>query len=298
MILQGDCLEKYTEIPNESVDLIITDLPYGTIKGAKAGSDFIENNEWDSVIEPKKIFEIAEKILRTNGKMILFSQEPFTTQLINSQTTNIPFLYKCIWKKNCFGNKLFCNKAPVSYFEEILVFGKKYGFESNKDLRHYFKSVYDYIGLPLKQINKTLGHRKAEHGFYYDTTQFALPTEDTYNTLVNTFHLQDMTNFLDYTTLQQMDKKPIFNLWEGTKYKSNIFEYAKDKKKYHPTQKPVLLLEDLIKTYSNENDLVVDLTMGSGSTGVACNNTNRRFIGIELNEEFYNIAKQRLLFFT
>ena len=78
------------------------------------------------------------------------------------------------------------------------------------------------------------------------------------------------------------------------KYKSNILKYKKDYNGFHPTQKPVLLLEDLIKTFSNENDLVVDLTMGSGSTGVACRNTNRNFIGIELDTEYFKIAEQRI----
>ena len=83
-------------------------------------------------------------------------------------------------------------------------------------------------------------------------------------------------------------------IWEGGKYKSNILKYKKDYDGYHPTQKPVLLLEDLIKTFSNENDLVVDLTMGSGSTGVACKNTKRDFIGIEMNEEYFKIAEKRI----
>jgi site-specific DNA-methyltransferase (adenine-specific) len=83
-------------------------------------------------------------------------------------------------------------------------------------------------------------------------------------------------------------------LWEGNKYKSNILKYKKDNVRFHPTQKPILLLEDLIKTFSNENDLVVDLTMGSGSTGVACKNTNRDFIGIEMNEQYFNIAQNRI----
>ena len=85
-----------------------------------------------------------------------------------------------------------------------------------------------------------------------------------------------------------------FNLWEGNKFKSNILKYKKDYTGDHPTQKPVLLLEDLIKTFSNENDLVVDLTMGSGSTGVACVNTNRNFIGIELDDKYFEIAENRI----
>ena len=100
--------------------------------------------------------------------------------------------------------------------------------------------------------------------------------------------------------LQEVDNafkstfKSTFNLWEGKKYKSNILKYKKDYDGYHPTQKPVLLLEDLIKTFSDEGNLVVDLTMGSGSTGVACVNTNRKFIGIEQDDKYFQIAKDRI----
>lgn len=88
--------------------------------------------------------------------------------------------------------------------------------------------------------------------------------------------------------------KSVFNLWQGGKSKSNVLEYKKDNGGYHPTQKPVALLEDLIQTYSNEGDTVLDFTMGSGSTGVACVNTNRNFIGIELDENYFNIAEKRI----
>jgi DNA modification methylase len=103
---------------------------------------------------------------------------------------------------------------------------------------------------------------------------------------------------LEYRTdlLNQMNEQypSTFNLKEGDKYKSNVFEFKRDRDNFHPTQKPVLLLEDLIKTFSNEEDNVVDLTMGSGSTGVACVNTNRNFIGIEMDEGYYKIAQTRI----
>ena len=109
-----------------------------------------------------------------------------------------------------------------------------------------------------------------------------------------------MQGFKEFAELKEIDNEfkkkfaSTFNLWEGKKYKSNILKYKKDYTGHHPTQKPVLLLEDLIKTFSNEKDLVVDLTMGSGSTGVACCNTNRDFIGIELDKEYFKIAEQRI----
>jgi len=110
------------------------------------------------------------------------------------------------------------------------------------------------------------------------------------------FGKEKKEGFKTYAELRDIDKKydSTFNLWEGNKYKSNILKYKKDYDGYHPTQKPVLLLEDLIKTFSNENDLIVDLTMGSGSTGIACRNTNRNFIGIELDQSYYDIAKARI----
>lgn len=102
--------------------------------------------------------------------------------------------------------------------------------------------------------------------------------------------------FKSYDELEDINSKfkPVFNLQNGKKYKSNVLNYKKSYNHYHPTEKPVELLEDLIKTYSNDGDLVLDFTMGSGSTGVACQNTNRDFIGIELDKEYFNIAKERI----
>ena len=105
-----------------------------------------------------------------------------------------------------------------------------------------------------------------------------------------------MDGFLPYSELARLNEKytATFNLWQGGKSKSNVLEYKKDNDGYHPTQKPVALLEDLIQTYSNDGNTVLDFTMGSGSTGVACVNTNRNFIGIELDEGYFNIAKKRI----
>ena len=299
-LLHGDCLIESDNIESGSVDLILTDLPYGTVANI-GDSDTIEHGmkgktKWDEAIEPKKIYEIANRILRKNGKMILFSQEPYTGRLTNESIPNVPFNYRMIWAKDHFANSLIAKKAPVSYFEDILVFSKLHDMEGMHPLRQYFKVVMDYIGLNLKQINQRLGHRRAEHTFYIDSTQYGLCTESTYNELIQVFGIDKMEGFKTYEELREIDKKydSTFNLWEGNKYKSNILKYRKDYDGYHPTQKPILLLEDLIKTYTNEGDLVVDLTMGSGSTGVACLNTKRNFIGIEIDDEYFEIAKQRI----
>lgn len=302
-LLQGDCLIEAENIPSGSVDLILTDPPYGTVKNAPKNWTVGNNGShgWDNAINPKNLFEVANRILRRNGKLILFSQEPYTSQLINNAIPNVPFSYRMIWEKNDFANALLVNKAPVSYYEDILVFSKTHDTDGIHPLREYFAKVLKYIGKGLKQINEELGHRRAEHSFYISSTQFSLCTETTYIELIEHYGIDSMDEFISYEELVEIDCKTkgenfpsIFNLWEGNKYKSNILKYRKDYGGYHPTQKPVALLEDLIKTYSNEGDIVVDLTMGSGSTGVACKNTGRNFVGIELNDGYFGIAKERI----
>ena len=309
-VYNGDCLIESDNIESGSVDLILTDLPYGTIKNADLGK---YDTSWDVVIEPKKIYDIANRILRKNGKMVLFGNEPFSSKLINESIPNIPFSYRMIWLKDqpAFSMYIGCKKRPMSYYEDILVFSKKnpvHDCEFTHPLRPYFKSVMEYTGLNMKQINRKLGHRRAEHAFYVGTTQFSLCTEATYNELIQVFGIDNMNGYMEFAELQKIDLPyksnlnseinsvypAIFNLWEGNKYKSNILKYRKDYTGLHPTQKPILLLEDLIKTFSNEGDLVVDLTMGSGSTAVACINTNRNFIGFELDKQYFDIANERI----
>jgi DNA modification methylase len=308
-LYKGDCLIESDKIESGSVDLILTDLPYGNMNtdgGRKLGI-----NGWDLAIEPKKVYEIANRILRKNGKMILFSQEPYTTKLITEVNANIPFSYRATWEKDNFAVALGANVNMVSFTEDILVFSKmhqKHDFEGKHPLRDYFKIIMEYIGLNLKKINTKLGHRRAEHTFYINSTQYGLCTEKTYLELIEVFGIDKVNLFKDFEELKKIDTEyrtdllkkmneqhpSTFNLWEGNKYKSNILKYKKDYTGHHPTQKPVLLLEDLIKTFSNENDLIVDLTMGSGSTGVACVNTNRNFIGIEQDDNYFKIAKKRI----
>ena len=304
-LYKGDCLIESDKIESGSVDLILTDLPYGTMTKLNYKEQIQcrgkNSFEWDEVVDTKKVYEVANRILRKNGKMVLFCQQPFTNELITKAIPNIPFSYSMIWEKDNYGHALLAKKAPLNYYEDILVFSKMHDTEAIHELRPYFKIVMDYIGLNLKQINTKLGHRRAEHTFYIDSTQSGLCTEKTYLELIEVFGIDKMQGFKKFTELKQIDNEfknkfaSTFNLWEGKKYKSNILKYKKDYTGHHPTQKPVLLLEDLIKTFSNENDLVVDLTMGSGSTGVACVNTNRNFIGIEQDEKYFNIAKNRIM---
>lgn len=295
-LIFGDCLFESDKIKNGSVDLILTDLPYGTIKNIKnVNHGLSEKADWDIIVDTKEVMNIANRILRKNGKLILFAQQPFTNELINKSLPNVPFNYSMIWLKDHFANALTAKKAPLNYYEDILVFSKTHDFEGIHPLRPYFKNVFEFIGLSKKEILKQIGQR-ADHVFRFNSSQFSLCTEKTYLDLIEKYQINKMKGFKEYKEISKISDnlQSVFNLWQGGKYKSNVLKYRKDYDGFHPTQKPILLLEDLIKTFSNPNDLIVDLTMGSGSTGVACCNTSRNFIGIEKNEEFFNIAKQRI----
>ena len=306
---QGDCLELMKNIPDGSVDLVLTDPPYGTMKNAPIDSwvNRGEKAEWDTSIDPVKIFEQISRILRQNGKAILFSQEPYTSRLITSAIPSLPFSYRAIWYKNVSGNSLMAKSAMVSRFEDICIFSKLgHDYCGENPLREYFAKVLDFVGATsCKEINARLGHRKAEHCFYVTgsrngSTQFSLCTERTYQELIDVFGIDKMQGFIEYAELRKTQDEytqkyaSVFNLWQGGKSKSNVLEYKKDNDGYHPTQKPVAHLEDLIQTYSNEGNTVLDFTMGSGSTGVACVNTGRKFIGIELDQGYFDIAKERI----
>jgi site-specific DNA-methyltransferase (adenine-specific) len=324
-IYNGCCLLESDKIESGSVDLILTDLPFGTMKGIN--KDFVgygrkdhDGHLWDVVIDTAKVMETANRILRKNGKMVLFAQDPFSTELKNKAIPNLPFNYSMIWEKDNFANALIAKKSPVNYYEDVLVFSKNSDYEGLHPLRPYFKIVMDFIGLNLKQINVKLGDRRAEHTFYVTSkkaiigeigqkadhvtrvgsTQFELCTEETYLELIEVFGIDKMNSFKDFEYLKEIDNQfkkqfaSTFNLWQGNKYKSNILKYKKDYTGHHPTQKPILLLEDLIKTFSNKNDLVVDLTIGSGSTAIAALNTKRNYIGIEKNKNYFDLANNRI----
>ena len=300
-LINGDCLEEMKNIPDGSVDLILTDPPYGNMNtdgGRKLGI-----NGWDLVIDPKKVYEIANRILRKNGKMILFSQEPYTTRLITEAMPNIPFNYRATWEKDNFAVALGAAVNMVSFTEDILIFSKK-----DCDIKSLSKKYTNKVRAFINKNNYDIYDDFKNAGFKkyavldtfnsHTARRFNFPSETTYNNLIELYGIDKMEGFRTYKEIKEEYLKhtptSTFNLWEGKKYKSNILKYKKDYTGHHPTQKPVLLLEDLIKTFSNENDLVVDLTMGSGSTGVAAKNTNREFIGIELDENYFNIAKERI----
>ena len=300
-LLKGDCLIESDKIESGSVDLILTDLPYGTVK------DLYKNTSWDVVIDTEKVYKLANRILRKNGKMVLFCQEPFTTELMSKALPNISFNQRLIWEKDSSGNMLFAKKACVNFYEDVLVFSKDYDLEyvtPNNPMFKYFKeckmkgnlTTKEYNHLYCDYVGKTENRDRGMVARCWETSQFWFPNKDIYeNVLQPTGFFTEQWEVLNEINNDFKSKYlSTFNLWEGNKFKSNILKYKKDYTGHHPTQKPVLLLEDLIKTFSNENDLVVDLTMGSGSTGVACVNTNRNFIGIEMDDKYFDIASERI----
>lgn len=321
-LLKGDCLIESNKIESGSVDLILTDLPYGTMEGqSKTGiyHQGKEKHEWDSVIDTDKIMQLANRILRKNGKMILFAQEPFTSELINKAIPNLPFNYRAIWLKDTLGSFMRSKKALLYKTEDILIFSKmnpKHDLELKHPIRKWLKETQEKANIfwndkrlheaYLKSgIAKNIQSAKVicQHKLDWNYVQIQKITKKHYEVLNRFLNFdkteQEIINIFDRHQEKHIKEQTelygsTFNLWQGEKYKDNVFEYKRDRDNYHPTQKPVLLLEDLIKTFSNENDLVVDLTIGSGSTLVACKNTNRNGIGIEMNEHYYNIAKKRV----
>tara|TARA_R110002074_G_scaffold228528_1_gene400219 strand:+ start:51 stop:1037 length:987 start_codon:yes stop_codon:yes gene_type:complete len=324
-LIQGDCLQEMQNIESYSIDFILTDLPYGTTACS-----------WDEIIPFEPMWEEFYRILRPNGFIALTASQPFTTKLIASNIDN--FSHQWIWQKEQGSNPLLANKMPMKNFEDVLVFSNqptKHDTKGEHPQRLYFKKVMDYIGLNLKQINTKLGHRRAEHTFYIDSTQYGLCTEKTYLELIEVFEIDKMLGFIEWNVLnvenkafrvehiRKFDEKNprVYNpqMTEGKEYVSgggyvkhldqfveggnvsnkryptSIIEFATGKNKsVHPTQKPTALLEYLIKTYTNKGMTVFDATMGSGSTGVACKNTDRNFIGIEKDPQYYAVAVARV----
>ena len=299
-IKQGDCMQLLHDIADNSVDLVLCDPPYGNMTGIEKSS-ITKNGTADhsfrfcgwAAIDPNALFIQLNRILKPFARCILFSQEPYTSNLITSAIDPLPFSQRAFWKKEHFANVLGCKNQLVNYTEDIVIFTKQgYDTEKSHPLRSYFKEEQaKCAGVSFKKI---LNNNMASH-YFTNGLQFTIPSEENYKKLQTTGHFNR-----PYSEIKAIHDKwnsqrgAVFNLWDGGKFKGNIFEYKRDKEKLHPTQKPVALLEDLIKTYSKDGALVVDFCMGSGSTGIAALNCNRDFIGFELDENYFNIADKRL----
>ena len=299
-IYNMDCLEGMKQIPDGTIDAVICDLPYGTVKGIGKGTQYEGKSEWDNIIPTDQLFAEYDRVLRTNGTAVLFSQEPYTMHLRTyPKKSNLRFCYPMIWKKDQHGNVLIVDKAPLNYFEDINVFVKPYDSNGTNLLREYFAAVLRFIGKPKRDIMQTIG-QGADHVFRVDSTQWALCTADTYSDIIHQYGIDKMQGFRTYEDLQSEDiafkekYKRVFNIPKDRQYLSNVLEFSKDTDGFHPTQKPVALIRRLVLTYTNEGDTVLDNCMGSGTTAIACIKEHRHFIGFELNKEYYDKACKRI----
>lgn len=232
-LMKGDCLERMKEIPDKSVDMVLTDPPY-QVTGLK----------WDAIIPLHDMWNEIKRIVKNDkSATVLFGSEPFSSYLRTSNRHD--FKYDWYWKKKMPTGHLMAKKRPMMIMETISVFAVA-GFPS-------------YYPQDLKPYGKTVSNPDKRNNSAFDSSNKARLTA-----------VQEFTN-----------------------YPRNILEYGKDGKD-HPSQKPVALLEYLIKTYTLEGETVLDFTMGSGSTGVACKNLNRNFIGIERDDKYFEIAKNRI----
>ena len=227
-LLFGDCLERMKDIADGSVDLVLTDPPYGATAC-----------KWDSVIPFEPMWKELKRIAKKNAAIVMTASQPFTSALVMSGRDI--FKYEWIWRKEAGTGLLNAKKQPLRDHENVLVFYSK-------------QPLYNPQWVSGKPYKQTKGGET-----------------DVYNR-----------------------SGKVVTESDGRRYPKTVVDFNRDKSKVHPTQKPVALMEYLIKTYTNEQDLVLDFTMGSGTTGVACLNLNRRFIGIEKDRRYFSMAAQRI----
>lgn len=215
--------------------------------------------KWDIIIPFEPLWEQYKRIIKDNGAIVLTASQPFTSLLIMSNLDM--FKYELIWHKNFSGGFILAKSRPMKYHENILVFYYKQP-TYNPQFESYAKSVKDRF--------KKSGKVNCDNGIK--------------NSLIN--------------NIQHIKKAQAFINYERGKYPSTVMSIKSDEnangKRIHPTQKPVSLFEYLIKTYTNDGDLVLDNCAGSGTTGVACANTNRNYILIEKDETYCSIIEKRI----
>jgi DNA modification methylase len=247
-LFNRDCIEFLRTLPDDSVDMCLTDPPYGTTVC-----------KWDSVVPFEPMWEQLKRVVKDNGAIVLFGKEPFSSIL---RCSNLEmFKYDWIWKKDTKSNFPQAGHQPLNNIELVHVFSKGYArnFPANSDKLNQIMSYYPQM---------------------VEGKEYSLPKESKTTAIFGENHRRGRYKHKEKDTTKR--------------FPFNTLEFKTDKDKFHPTQKPVALLEYLINTYTLEHETVLDFTMGSGSTGVACVNTNRRFIGCELNDVYFKIAQERI----
>ena len=317
-LFNADCMDILPEIKDDTVDLVLVDLPYGQTAF-----------EWDCVIDLNKMWDELKRCCKKKCIYVFFCTTKFGYSLIKSNPQW--FSYDIVWEKINTLGFLGAKKQPLRKHEMIYIFkdqsSNDYDKKHNKELRQYSKNIMEYLdGVKKKEIHKTMGNEGMSHFLHYNGQQFTIPTEKNYIRFTELYEVDKMEGFKTYEEIKIMwereKKEFVYNpqMTEGkpyhskggqsletpygvkrlvdrcntgTRYPVSILKFGYDKEKFHPTQKPQEVCEWLIKTYSNEGDVVMDFCMGSGSTGVACKNTNRKFIGIEKDDKYYKIAYER-----
>ena len=240
--MHGDCLELMKSIPDNSINLVLTDPPYGTTAC-----------KWDTVIDFELMWTQLKRITKDNGAICLFGNEPFSSSLIMSNVKC--FKYRWTWDKKIPSGMSYARYRPMQQTEDIQI------FTSNGEKTFYF---------PQKtKRDKPISHGSKSREFSGKVLSKTAP-------------------------MSSGSKRLKSGVYE---YKNPVTHIVFDKIRrgsVHPTQKPVPLLEYLIKTYTLENETVLDFTMGSGSSGVAAINLGRKFIGIELDDNYFKIAEDRI----
>jgi len=310
----GDCLEVMKSMPDKSVDAVITDPPYNI---GKADWDKIENyinwcGSW--IIE-------CQRVLKDNGSFYFFHNDmEQIADLMLWIRNNTRFVFKqmIVWNKRFDGASTkgfldgFVVPEGLRNYQQMAEYCLFYTFQDETGLttvkldmnnfvplREYFRKYQKTMGLNIKQINSRLGHRKAEHAFYWGSTQWDLPTPETYAELAS---IPSNHGFVrrEYEDLRR-EYEDLRREYEGLRYTFNnqkthhsVWNYEIAPRLNHVTPKPVSLIENIIKHSTNENYTILDPFMGSGTTGVACVQTGRSFIGIEISPEYYAIAERRI----
>jgi site-specific DNA-methyltransferase (adenine-specific) len=327
MLINGDCLEELKKLKDNSVNLVLIDPPYN-----------IGKDTWDKwktvelyVSFLENVFLELQRVLKDNGSFYFFHNDFIQINKIQNMIelkTNFIFKQLIVWNKmfNEAKNKGFLQgfiePQGLRNYQKMAEYCLFYTFQDEtgrkkidhdinhyKPLREYSKKVQDYIGLNKKEIISIIGGR-VDHFFRHKSSQFSLPTKETYEDLTNEFNLRDMEGFKEYEELREEyeelreEYESLREEYESLRYTFNnqkihhsVWNYEIAKKvSSHITPKPTDLLENIIKHSSNEGDIILDCFMGSGSTGVAAQNLNRKFIGIEIDEEYFNISKKRILY--
>ena len=240
----GDCLERMKEIPDGSVDLILTDPPYGTTAC-----------KWDAVIPFEPMWREVKRVLKRGGAAVIFGQEPFSSLLRSSNLSD--FRYDWYWRKSRPSGFTNAKLKPLKDIEVVSVFSE--GTTANGSIKNM-----PYNPQGLERVDKQWSRPKNYKGLNQGTS----PSRKSHS---------------------------LSRVIENTGYPRQVLDFSNPNAgQVHPTQKPVALIEYLTRTYTNEGETVLDFTMGSGTTGVSCANTGRRFIGIERDEKYFEIAKTRI----